>query len=330
MAKKDAKLVAHLRSVQEAVDKKLGKGVILRLGDADVPTVGAVPTGSYGLDRALGIGGLPRGRIVEVFGPESAGKSTLCLHVVANAQAAGVACAYVDAEHALDVGYARKIGVDIDNLLLSQPDSGEQALDVTEAVVQAGVGVVVVDSVAALTPKAELEGEMGDQHMGLQARLMGQAMRKLTAVAFRHDTLIIFINQLRMKIGVVYGNPETTPGGNALKFYASVRLDVRRIGPLKKGEQLIGNHVRAKVVKNKLAPPFREAEFDIRYGEGIDRASELLDAAVAAGLVEQAGAWFTVEGDRVQGRDAARARVAEAAAGLEAKLAARAAAEVAP
>jgi recombination protein RecA len=271
----------------------------------DIP---AVSTGSLGLDLALGIGGLPRGRIVEIYGPESSGKTTLALQVIAQAQIKGGTCAFVDAEHALDPGYARKLGVDLDNLLISQPDAGEQALEISDTLVRSGaIDVLVVDSVAALTPRAELEGEMGDSHMGLHARLMSQALRKLTASVARSNTLIIFINQIRMKIGVVFGNPETTTGGNALKFYASVRLDIRRIGQIKDKDEVVGNQTRVKVVKNKVAPPFKVVEFDIMYGEGISKTGELLDLGVKAGLVEKSGSWFSYKSERIgQGRENAK------------------------
>jgi recombination protein RecA len=291
------------------IEKQFGKGSIMRLGEETAPPeVRVVPTGSLGLDIALGVGGLPRGRIVEVYGPESSGKTTLALHVVAQAQKAGGICAFVDAEHALDVGYARKLGVRTDDLLVSQPDFGEQALEITEMLVRSGaVDVIVVDSVAALTPRAELEGEMGDSHVGLQARLMSQALRKLTGTIAKSHTLVIFINQIRMKIGVMFGNPETTTGGNALKFYASVRLDIRRVGALKDGDKVVGNRTRVKVVKNKMAPPFREVEFDIMYGEGISHEGDLVDLGAETGVVEKSGAWFGFEGDRIgQGRDNAR------------------------
>ena len=291
------------------IEKQFGKGSIMRLGDEiPAPEVRVVPTGSLGLDIALGVGGLPRGRVVEIYGPESSGKTTLALHVVAQAQKLGGICAFVDAEHALDVSYARRLGVRTDDLLVSQPDCGEQALDITEMLVRSGaVDVVVVDSVAALPPRAELEGEMGDSHMGLQARLMSQALRKLTGTISKSHTLVIFINQIRMKIGVMFGNPETTTGGNALKFYASVRLDIRRVGALKDGEKVVGNRTRVKVVKNKMAPPFREVEFDILYGEGISREGDLVDLAAECGVVEKSGAWFGFEGERIgQGRDNAR------------------------
>jgi recombination protein RecA len=291
------------------IEKQFGKGSIMRLGD-DIapPEVKVVPTGSLGLDIALGVGGLPRGRIMEIYGPESSGKTTLALHAVSQAQKLGGICAFVDAEHALDVGYARKLGVRTDDLLVSQPDCGEQALEITEMLVRSGaVDVIVVDSVAALTPRAELEGEMGDSHVGLQARLMSQALRKLTGTISKSNTLVIFINQIRMKIGVMFGSPETTTGGNALKFYASVRLDIRRVGALKDGEKVVGNRTRVKVVKNKMAPPFREVEFDILYGEGISHEGDIIDLAAECGAVEKSGAWFGFEGERIgQGRENAK------------------------
>ena len=296
------------------IEKQFGKGTLMRLGAGEAPVeVPVISTGSIGLDIALGTGGLPRGRIVEVYGPESSGKTTLALHVVAEAQRLGGTCAFIDAEHALDIGYARKLGVKADDLLVSQPDCGEQALDITEMLIKSeAVDVVVIDSVAALVPKAELEGEMGDSHMGLQARLMSQALRKLTAAIARSHTLVIFINQLRMKIGVMFGNPETTTGGNALKFYASVRLDIRRIGALKDGEQVVGNRTRVKVVKNKMAAPFRETEFDVGYGQGISRAGEIIDLGVEAGLLEKSGAWIAHGGERLgNGREAAKAYLLE-------------------
>jgi recombination protein RecA len=308
------------------IEKQFGKGSIMRLGDEiPAPEVRVVPTGSLGLDIALGVGGLPRGRVVEIYGPESSGKTTLALHVVAQAQKMGGICAFVDAEHALDVSYARRLGVRTDDLLVSQPDCGEQALDITEMLVRSGaVDVVVVDSVAALTPRAELEGEMGDSHMGLQARLMSQALRKLTGTISKSHTLVIFINQIRMKIGVMFGNPETTTGGNALKFYASVRLDIRRVGALKDGEKVVGNRTRVKVVKNKMAPPFREVEFDILYGEGISREGDLIDLAAECDVVEKSGAWFGFEGERIgQGRENARLYLrehADVAKKIESKL----------
>jgi len=291
------------------IERAFGKGSIMRLGQqenaVDMP---AISTGSLGLDLALGIGGLPKGRIIEIYGPESSGKTTLALHVVAEAQKQGGTCAYVDAEHALDPIYARKLGVKIDDLLISQPDTGEQALEIADTLVRSGtISVLVVDSVAALVPKAELEGDMGDQHMGLQARLMSQALRKLTASVARTNTLVIFINQIRMKIGVMFGNPETTTGGNALKFYASVRMDIRRIGSIKDHEEVIGNQTRVKVVKNKVAPPFKTVDFDILYGEGISKMGELLDLGVKAGLIEKAGSWFSYKDARIgQGRESAR------------------------
>lgn len=291
------------------IEKQFGKGSVMRLGDskvmADIPVIS---TGSLSLDMILGIGGLPMGRVCEIYGPESSGKTTLTLSVIAEAQKKGMTCAFVDAEHALDPLYAQKLGVQIDDLLISQPDSGEQALEITDMLVRSGaVDVVVVDSVAALTPKAELEGEMGDSHMGLTARLMSQALRKLTGNISRSKTLVIFINQIRMKIGVVFGNPETTTGGNALKFYASVRLDIRRIGAIKKGEEVIGNQTRVKVVKNKVAPPFKQCEFDILYNEGISKEGELVDMGVATNVVEKSGAWFSFKKDRIgQGKDNAR------------------------
>ncbi|HKE96553.1 MAG TPA: recombinase RecA [Povalibacter sp.] len=292
------------------IEKQFGKGSVMRLGDASSAyDVEVVSTGSLGLDIALGVGGLPRGRIIEIYGPESSGKTTLTLQVIAEAQRAGGTAAFVDAEHALDPSYAAKLGVNVQELLVSQPDTGEQALEITDMLVRSGaVDIVVVDSVAALTPKAEIEGEMGDSHMGLQARLMSQALRKLTGNIKRSNTIVIFINQIRMKIGVMFGNPETTTGGNALKFYASVRLDIRRIGALKNGEEVIGNQTRVKVVKNKVAPPFREAEFEIMYGAGISRTGELIDIGVAQGLVEKSGSWYSYGGERIgQGKENARA-----------------------
>jgi recombination protein RecA len=303
-----------IATVVGEIEKQFGKGALMRLGTGEATVeVPVISTGSLGVDIALGTGGLPRGRMVEVYGPESSGKTTLALHVVAEAQKAGGVCAFVDAEHALDVGYARKLGVRTDDLLLAQPDCGEQALDIVEMLVKSdAVDVIVVDSVAALVPRAELEGEMGDSHMGLHARLMSQALRKLTALTAKSKTLIIFINQLRMKIGVMFGNPETTTGGNALKFYASVRLDIRRIGALKDGEQVTGNRTRVKVVKNKLAAPFRETELDIFYGHGISRAGEVIDLGVEAGILEKSGAWIGYGGERLgNGRDAARQHLLE-------------------
>ena len=298
-----------LSAALSQIEKQFGKGSVMRLGDGGMATsVDIVPTGSLGLDIALGIGGLPRGRVVEIYGPESSGKTTLTLQVIAEAQKLGGTAAFIDAEHALDPSYARKLGVTVDDLLVSQPDSGEQALEITDMLVRSGaVDVVVVDSVAALTPKAEIEGEMGDSHMGLQAPLMSQALRKLTANIKRSNALVIFINQIRMKIGVMFGNPETTTGGNALKFYASVRLDIRRIGSIKKGEEVVGNQTRVKVVKNKLAPPFRQCEFDILYDEGISKEGELIDLGVLHGVIEKSGAWYSYGKDRIgQGKDNTR------------------------
>ncbi len=298
-----------LSAALSQIEKQFGKGSVMRMGDSGaLHDVEAISTGSLGLDIALGIGGVPKGRVVEIYGPESSGKTTLTLQIIAESQKTGGTCAFVDAEHALDPVYAEKLGVDIDDLLVSQPDTGEQALEITDMLVRSGaVDVVVVDSVAALTPKAEIEGEMGDSHMGLQARLMSQALRKLTANIKRSNTLVIFINQIRMKIGVMFGNPETTTGGNALKFYASVRMDIRRIGAIKKGDEVIGNQTRVKVVKNKVAPPFKQTEFEILYGEGISREGELIDLGVAQGLINKAGAWYSYNGDRIgQGKDNVR------------------------
>lgn len=290
-----------------AVERQFGKGSIMRLGNDEplMRDVQAIPTGSISLDIALGVGGVPKGRIIEIFGPESSGKTTLCLHIVAEAQKRGGICGYVDAEHALDVGYARKLGVRTDDLLLSQPDTGEQALEIAEMLVRSGaIDVLVVDSVAALVPKAELEGEMGDAHMGVQARLMSQALRKLTGTIAKSQTCVIFINQIRMKIGVMFGNPETTTGGNALKFYASQRLDIRRIGAIKNGDNVVGSRTRVKVVKNKVAPPFKEVEFDIMYGTGISREGDLIDLASNENIVEKSGSWFSFNGERIgQGRE---------------------------
>ncbi|MBM3548698.1 MAG: recombinase RecA [Alphaproteobacteria bacterium] len=291
------------------IERAFGKGSVMKLGQkAESQEIEVISTGSLGLDIALGIGGLPRGRIIEVYGPESSGKTTLALHVIAEAQKAGGTCAFVDAEHALDPSYAKKLGVDVEELLISQPDAGEQALEIADTLVRSGaIDVLVVDSVAALVPRAELEGEMGDTHVGLQARLMSQALRKLTGSISKSRCMVIFINQIRMKIGVMFGNPETTTGGNALKFYASVRLDIRRIGAIKEKEQVIGNQTRVKVVKNKMAPPFRVVEFDIMYGEGVSKTGELVDLGVAANIVEKSGAWFSYSGQRIgQGRENAK------------------------
>jgi recombination protein RecA len=302
----DKKKALNLAIAQ--IEKSCGKGSIMRLGAADPVRIDCIPTGAINLDAAIGIGGIPRGRITEIYGPESSGKTTLCLHIVANAQRAGGVAAFVDAEHALDTEYARKLGVDVENLLISQPDTGEQALEIADILVRSGaVDVVVVDSVAALVPKAEIEGEMGDSHMGLQARLMSQALRKLTGAISRSKTSVIFINQLREKIGVMFGNPETTTGGKALKFYASLRLDIRRIGPVKEKEDVIGSHVRVKVVKNKVAPPFKQAEFDIMYAEGISHASLVLDIAAESNIIEKSGAWYSYKGQKIgQGRENAK------------------------
>ncbi len=298
-----------------AIEKQFGKGSIMRLGNGEplVKDVAVIPTGALSLDIALGVGGFPRGRVIEIYGPESSGKTTLTLHVVAEAQRRGGVCAFVDAEHALDIGYARKLGVRTDDLLISQPDCGEQALEITEMLVRSGaIDVLIVDSVAALVPKAELEGEMGDSHVGLQARLMSQALRKLTGTIAKSNTCVVFINQIRMKIGVMFGNPETTTGGNALKFYASQRIDIRRVGAIKNGDQVIGNRTRVKVVKNKVAPPFKEVEFDILYGQGISREGDILDLASNEGIVEKSGAWFSYSGERIgQGRETARQYLAD-------------------
>lgn len=302
---KDKALDAALSQIEKA----FGKGSIMRLGQDNAHVdIEGIPTGSLGLDMALGIGGLPRGRIVEIYGPESSGKTTLALSVIAQAQKNGGTCAFIDAEHALDPSYAKKIGVDIENLLISQPDAGEQALEITDTLVRSGaIDVLVVDSVAALVPKAELEGEMGDSHMGLQARLMSQALRKLTSTIARSNTLVIFINQIRMKIGVMFGNPETTTGGNALKFYASVRIDIRSIGKIKDKEDIIGSQTRVKIVKNKVAPPFKVIDFDIMYGEGISKTGEIIDLGVKANVIEKSGAWFAYNGEKLgQGRENAK------------------------
>ncbi len=298
-----------LAAALSQIEKQFGKGSVMRMGDLGAARgVEAISTGSLGLDVALGIGGVPRGRVVEIYGPESSGKTTLTLHIVAETQKLGGTAAFVDAEHALDPGYAAKLGVNMDELLVSQPDTGEQALEITDMLVRSGaVDIVVVDSVAALTPKAEIEGEMGDSHVGLQARLMSQALRKLTGNIKRSNCVVVFINQIRMKIGVMFGSPETTTGGNALKFYASVRLDIRRTGSIKKGDEVIGNETKVKVVKNKMAPPFRQAEFDILYGEGISREGEIIDLGVAANVVEKSGAWYSYAGNRIgQGKDNVR------------------------
>ena len=312
MAKED-KLKALDAAIAQ-IEKQYGKGSVMKLGDNSANmNVETVPTGSMTLDMALGIGGVPRGRIIEVYGPESSGKTTVALHCVAEVQKRGGIAGFIDAEHALDPVYARNIGVDIDNLYISQPDCGEQALEITETMVRSGaVDIVVVDSVAALVPKAEIDGDMGDSHVGLQARLMSQALRKLTAVISKSNCIVIFINQLREKVGVMFGNPETTTGGRALKFYSSVRLDVRRTESLKQGGEIVGNHVRVKVVKNKIAPPFREAEFDIMFGQGISREGDVLDLAVNAGIVNKSGAWYAYEGDKIgQGRENAKTYIHE-------------------
>ena len=310
-----------------AVERQFGKGSIMRLGKDEplIRDIQVISTGSISLDIALGVGGVPRGRIVEIYGPESSGKTTLCLHVVAEAQKKGGICGYIDAEHALDVGYARKLGVRTDDLLLSQPDTGEQGLEIAEKLVRSGaIDVLVIDSVAALVPKAELEGEMGDAHMGVQARLMSQALRKLTGTIAKSQTCVVFINQIRMKIGVMFGNPETTTGGNALKFYASQRLDIRRIGAIKNGEQVVGSRTRVKVVKNKVGPPFKEVEFDIMYGTGISREGDLLDMASTENIIEKSGAWYAYAGERIgQGRENAKDYLRdhpEICAGIERKL----------
>jgi len=298
-----------LAAALSQIERQFGKGSVMRMGDEGaIPNIDVISTGSLNLDIALGIGGLPRGRVVEIYGPESSGKTTLTLHVIAEMQKAGGVAAFVDAEHALDPGYAEKLGVDIDELLVSQPDTGEQALEITDMLVRSGaVDIVVIDSVAALTPKAEIEGDMGDSHMGLQARLMSQALRKLTGNIKRSNTLVIFINQIRMKIGVMFGSPETTTGGNALKFYSSVRLDIRRIGAIKRGDEVVGNETKVKVVKNKVSPPFKQANFEILYGEGISREGELIDLGVEHGFVEKAGAWYSYNGDKIgQGKEKVR------------------------
>jgi len=307
------------------IEKQYGKGAIMRLGESQTVDISVIPTGSLALDAALGVGGMPRGRIVEIYGPEASGKTTLALHVIASAQRSGGEAAFVDAEHALDSSYARKLGVNIDDLLISQPDSGEQALEITDMLVRSGaLDVVVVDSVAALVPQAEIDGDMGEPQMGLQARLMSQAMRKLTGTIHKTKTCVIFINQMRQKIGVFFGNPETTTGGNALKFYASVRLDIRRLDAIKSGQEVLGNRTRVKIVKNKMAPPFRQVEFDIMYGQGICRAGELLDLAVQREIVQKSGAWFAYSGERIgQGRENSRQYLEEhpeVAAAIEAQV----------
>jgi recombination protein RecA len=302
----DKKKALNLAIAQ--IEKSCGKGSIMRMDAKEKVRVEAVPTGAINLDAAIGVGGIPRGRVTEIYGPESSGKTTLCLHVVANAQKMGGVAAFIDAEHALDTEYARKLGVDVESLLISQPDTGEQALEICEILVRSGaVDIVVIDSVAALVPKAEIEGDMGDSHVGLQARLMSQALRKLTGAISRSKTIVIFINQLREKIGVMFGNPETTTGGKALKFYASVRLDIRRIGPVKEKEDVVGSHVRVKVVKNKVAPPFKQAEFDIMYAEGISHTSLLVDIGAEANIIEKSGAWYSYNGQKIgQGRENAK------------------------
>jgi len=317
-----------LTSALSQIEKQFGKGAVMRMGDKADEAIDVVSTGSLGLDVALGIGGLPRGRVVEIYGPESSGKTTLTLQVIANCQRNGGTAAFIDAEHALDPSYAEKLGVNVDDLLVSQPDTGEQALEIADMLVRSSaVDVVVIDSVAALTPKAEIEGEMGDSHVGLQARLMSQALRKLTANIKKSGTLVIFINQIRMKIGVMFGNPETTTGGNALKFYASVRLDIRRIGAVKRGEEVVGSETRVKVVKNKVAPPFRQAEFEILYGEGSSREGELIELGVNHNLVDKSGAWYSYNGERIgQGKDNTRLYLKEhpeIAAAIDAQLRAK-------
>lgn len=294
-----------LSSALSQIEKQFGKGSVMRLGDRPIEKVEVIPTGSLALDTALGIGGYPVGRVVEIYGPESSGKTTLTLQAIAEAQRQGKTCAFIDAEHALDPGYAEKLGVNIEDLLVSQPDTGEQALEIADMLIRSSaVGLIIIDSVAALTPKAEIEGEMGDSHMGLHARLLSQALRKITANVSRARTTVIFINQIRMKIGVMFGNPETTTGGNALKFYSSVRLDIRRTGAIKKGDEVLGNETRVKVVKNKMAPPFKQAQFEILYGEGISREAELIDFGVQLNIIEKSGAWYSFNGDRIgQGKD---------------------------
>ncbi|GAN78795.1 recombination protein RecA [Acidocella aminolytica 101 = DSM 11237] len=309
MAKPDLEKNKALDAAMAQIERAFGKGSIMRMGaKGGNEAIEVIPSGSLGLDLALGIGGLPRGRVVEVYGPESSGKTTLALHAVAEAQKRGGVCAFIDAEHALDPVYARKLGVDVDNLLISQPDTGEQGLEIADTLVRSGsIDVLVIDSVAALVPRAELEGEMGDSHVGLHARLMSQALRKITGSVARSNTMLIFLNQIRLKIGVMFGNPETTTGGNALKFYSSIRMEIRRTGSIKERDEVTGNHVRVKVVKNKLAPPFRQVEFDIMFGEGISKAGELIDLGVKAGVVEKSGAWFSYDSQRIgQGRENAK------------------------
>lgn len=321
---KDGKGKALLNAIQQ-IEKQFGKGSIMQMNNREVEQVEVVSTGSLKIDDALGIGGLPRGRIIEIYGPESSGKTTLALQVVANTQKLGGSAAYIDAEHALDPTYAQKLGVNLDEILLSQPDNGEQALEITDALVRSGaIDVIVIDSVAALVPKAEIEGEMGDSHMGLQARLMSQALRKLTANIKKNNTLVIFINQIRSKIGVMFGSPETTTGGNALKFYASVRMDIRRIGSIKKGDEIVGNETKVKIVKNKMAPPFKEVVFDILYGEGVAKLNEILDLSVEFKFIDKAGAWYSLNGEKIgQGKDNAKEYLKnnpEVADELEAKI----------
>ncbi len=326
----DERRKRNLNTTLNQIEKQFGKGAVMRMGDAAATrNIEVIPTGSLGLDLALGIGGIPKGRIVEIYGPESSGKTTLTLHIIAQAQRQGGTAAFIDAEHALDPTYAKNVGVDINNLLLSQPDNGEQALEITDMLVRSGtVDVIVIDSVAALTPKVEIEGEMGDTHLGVHARLMSQALRKLTANVQRANCIVLFINQIRMKIGVTFGNPETTTGGTALKFYSSIRLEIRRAGSLKKGEEVIGNDTKVKVVKNKLAPPFRQAQFDILYGEGISHTGELIDLGVANNIVEKAGAWYSYKGQKLgQGKETARTFLKEnpkIANEIEAKIRAQA------
>lgn len=308
MAEERESRVQALKIAIDQIEKQHGKGSVMRLGEGPIQQIDVISTGAISLDAALGIGGVPRGRVIEIFGPESSGKTTLCLHIIAEAQKNGGICAFIDAEHALDVGYAKKLGVDVNNLLLSQPEYGEQGLEITETLVRSNaLDVIVIDSVAALTPRAEIEGEMGDPSMGVQARLMSQALRKLTSAISKSKTSVIFTNQLRMKIGVMFGNPETTTGGNALKFYASVRLDVRRIEAIKDGTTIVGNRTRVKVVKNKVAPPFREAQFDILYNEGISRLGDLIDVAVEHNIIAKSGSWFSYKDERIgQGRDSVK------------------------